>query len=64
MSSQHFSRQARGDPSRTREEEVLIWKKHMWSTMEEAFLFIGVPIRKSLPRENVLSPLFCPFCCP
>jgi hypothetical protein len=27
MSFQHFSRQARGDPSRTQEEQVPIWKK-------------------------------------
>jgi hypothetical protein len=47
MSFQHFSRQARGDPSGTQEEEVPIWKKNMWSTMEGIFLFIGILIRKS-----------------
>jgi hypothetical protein len=58
-----FIRQARGDLSRTQEEEVPIWKKNMWSTMEGVFLFIGIPIRKSLPGESILSALFCPFCC-
>jgi hypothetical protein len=54
--------QARGDPCRIREVEVPIWKKNMWSTMEGAFLFIGILIRKSLPRENIFFPPFCPFC--
>jgi hypothetical protein len=63
MSFQHFSRQARGNLSRTQEEEVPIWKKNMCYTMEGAFLFISVPIRKSHPRESILSPPFCPICC-
>jgi hypothetical protein len=63
MFFQRFSKQARGDPSGTQKEEVPIWKKNMWSTMEGAFLFISVPIRKSLPGESVLSPQFFSFCC-
>jgi hypothetical protein len=63
MSFQHFSRQARGDPSRTQEEEVSIWKKSMYSTMEGTSLFISISIRKLPPGESVLPPLFCPFCC-
>jgi hypothetical protein len=62
MSFQCFSRQARGDPSGIQEEEVPIWKKNMWSTMEGVFLFISSLIRKSLPGESILSPPFCPFC--
>jgi hypothetical protein len=62
MFFQRFSRQARGDPSGTGEEEVCIWKKNMWSTMEGVFLFIGILIRKSPTGESILSPPFCPFC--
>jgi hypothetical protein len=62
MSFQHFSRQARRDPSGILEVEVPIWKKNMWSPMEGVFLFISVPIRKSFPGESVLSPSFCPVC--
>jgi hypothetical protein len=63
ISLQCFSRQARGDPSGTWEEEVPIKKKNMWSTMKGAFLFISILIRKCLLRESILSPPFCPFCC-
>jgi hypothetical protein len=63
MSFQHFSRQAMGDPFGIQKEEVPIWEKNMWSTMEGLFLFIGIPISKSLPGESIFSPPFCPFCC-
>jgi hypothetical protein len=62
ISFQCFSRQAREDPSRTQEEDVPIWKKNLWSTMEGGFLFISVAIRKPLPRETVLSSVLT-FCC-
>jgi hypothetical protein len=58
MTFQHFSRQGRGDSQEL--ESSHLEKQHV-IYMEEAFLFIGILIRKSLPGEGVLSLPCCPF---